>query len=70
VRQILNEAIEPTIEGLLKTDRQISVIEFERLAAELTNKVAEATRGQTPILQDEDINRAGIYREHPSTIKV
>jgi hypothetical protein len=65
VREILREAIDPTVDTLLETDRRLSTSEFERLANELVNRVKTATGGQTPILHDEDINRSGIYGDHP-----
>jgi hypothetical protein len=52
------------IDSLLETDHRLSLEEFELLADELVKRVAAATGGQTPVLRDEDINRASIYVEH------
>jgi hypothetical protein len=64
VRQILTDAIDPAIDTLLETDSRLNPVDFERLANDLIKRVSIATGGQTPTLRDEDIDRAGIYRDH------
>jgi hypothetical protein len=61
VREILLQAVDPTVEGLLRSAPQqpneptLSVL-LDKIAAELRD---------APALSDEAVSRAGIYADHP-----
>lgn len=66
-RQLLLDAISPTIEAILREPppEQLSVEEFDRLTDELQDDVSEYFGGNVPDLPDEAITREGIYGDHP-----
>ncbi|MEP7012373.1 MAG: hypothetical protein ABJC13_18795 [Acidobacteriota bacterium] len=61
VREILIQAVDSTVEGLLRTS-------FHRLKGStltaLLDEIADGFRG-APVLSDEAVSRAGIYADHP-----
>lgn len=67
VRQLLFDAIAPTVEAILRepAPEQLTVEEFDRVADELLEEVNEYYRGDIPNLPDEAITREGIYGDHP-----
>ena len=67
VRQLLLDAITPTVEAILREPppEQLTVEEFDRLTDELLDEVNEYYRGNIPSLPDEAITREGIYGDHP-----
>jgi len=60
VREVLVQALDPAVEGLLRTSSHppkaeaLSVL-LDRIAAELHD---------APVLSDEAVSRAGIYADH------
>lgn len=60
VREILLEAVEPTVEGILRT----SVRPKPNMLPALLDKIA-AELHDAPPLSDEAVSRAGIYADHP-----
>ncbi len=66
VRQVLADALAPTVEALLQqTPQQLSEDEFETLADQLADELAARIESQTPVLSDYAVSRAGIYEDHP-----
>ena len=66
VRQLLMEAVEPTVAVLLReTTAEVADEEFEALADELAAEWAAAADPEALPLPDEALTRAGIYRDHP-----
>jgi antitoxin ParD1/3/4 len=61
VREILLEAVDSTVEGLLSTPVQRP--KGTTLPA-LLDKIATGFR-DAPVLSDEALSRAGIYADHP-----
>lgn len=61
VREILLEAVDSTVEGLLSTPVQRP--QANTLSA-LLDKIAAGFR-DAPVLSDEAVSRAGIYADHP-----
>jgi hypothetical protein len=63
-KEILVEAIEPTLDALLKDDPKDK--DFATIVAELDRITAEIFGPDgPPQLPDEALTRAGIYRDHP-----
>jgi hypothetical protein len=63
VREVLLQAVDSTVEGLLRSpDRQQT--SAGDLSA-LLDKIAAEFR-DAPVLSDEALSRAGIYSDHPS----
>lgn len=67
VRQMLTDALTPTVEALLKQGAVPvdDTHEWDVLADQLVETVAIATFKNSPILSDYATSRAGIYEEHP-----
>ena len=66
VRQLLMDAVEPTVTALLrKTTTEVSDGEFEALADQLAAEWAAAADPKALPLPDEAVTRAGIYGDHP-----
>jgi antitoxin ParD1/3/4 len=66
VRQLLADALTPTVEALLRqASEQLSEDEFEALADQLADALAEHLEPNTPVLSDYAVSRAGIYEDHP-----
>jgi len=61
VREILHQAVDSTVEGLLR--RSLHPSKDHTLPA-LLDKVASEFR-DAPALSDEAVSRAGIYADHP-----
>lgn len=67
MRQLLAEAIAPTVEALLRqaTDRGIeNDDEFEAASSELAEELAAYLGPDAPVLSDYAVSRAGIYEGH------
>jgi len=66
VRQVLAEALAPTVELLLQqTPDQLSDDEFEAAANQLADELAACVGPDAPVLSDYAVSRAGIYEDHP-----
>ncbi len=67
VRQMLTDALIPTVEALLQEVPAPSydMNEWDVLVDQLAATVAPATVNNLPILSDYTTSRAGIYEEHP-----
>ncbi|MFN8499030.1 MAG: hypothetical protein U0641_14365 [Anaerolineae bacterium] len=66
VRQILMEAIEPTVAALLTYEaEELSDEEFDRLSAELVEDVSGHLPSNWQGLSDYAVSREGIYEDHP-----
>jgi antitoxin ParD1/3/4 len=67
VRQVLAEALTPTVEALLQQPAALlqNDEEWDALADELINRFASAAPADAPLLSDYAVSRAGIYEEHP-----
>jgi antitoxin ParD1/3/4 len=66
VRQLLADALAPTVEALLRqTPEQLSNAEFEALADQLADESAAYIESNAPVLSDYAVSRAGIYEDHP-----
>lgn len=64
-RQLLAEALTPTVEALLqKSDEPISLEEFDRLTEELLDDISASLGDASPNLSDYAVSREGIYEEH------
>ncbi len=66
VRQVLHEAVEPTVEALLTQEtEELSDEEFDRLSEELVAEVSGGLPADWKGLSDYAMSREGIYRDHP-----
>ncbi len=66
VRQVLLEAIEPTVETLLTAQRtDLTVEEAERLLDELIADIRAQLPADWQGLSDYAVSREGIYEDHP-----
>lgn len=66
VRQILANALAPTVEALLRQPtHQMSDNEFEAVADMLADEWAARVKPNTPKLSEYAVSRAGIYEDHP-----
>lgn len=66
IRQLLAEALVPTIYTLLRQEpEQLSDDDFEALADQLADKLAACMEANTPVLSDYAVSRSGIYEDHP-----
>lgn len=67
VRQMLTDALTPTIEALLHDPASISYDdeEWEVLVEQLLDTVAAAAPAGLPVLSEYATTRAGMYEEHP-----
>jgi hypothetical protein len=64
-KEILVEAIEPTLDALLEQKRE-KTRDFNAIVAELDRIMDKAFEGrERPQLPDEALTRAGIYGDHP-----
>ena len=64
-KEILVEAIEPTLDALLEQKKK-KTRDFNAIVAELDRITEKAFEGrEIPQLPDEVLTRAGIYRDHP-----
>jgi antitoxin ParD1/3/4 len=67
IRQLLTNALTPTVEALLQQPRG-SVpddTEWDMLADQLVDLVARTLPADAPVLSEYAASRAGIYEEHP-----
>ncbi len=68
-RQLIAEALVPTVEALLQKPREpISLEEFDQITAELdalNDEIAANHGGSLPVLSDYAVSREGIYEDHP-----
>ncbi|HEY0603438.1 MAG TPA: hypothetical protein VGD58_11025 [Herpetosiphonaceae bacterium] len=67
IRQVLLDALAPTIETLLQEFEApvADDTEWEALADQLIDSVATAAPDDLPVLSDYATSRVGIYEEHP-----
>jgi antitoxin ParD1/3/4 len=66
VRRLLAEAVEPVVETLLRADsHRLDENEFETLADQLAEEMANRVGSPAPALSDYAVSREGIYEEHP-----
>ncbi len=67
VRQVLASALMPAVEALLQRSAAPDPpdAEWEAVADQLVETLAEVITPETPILPDYAMSRAGIYEEHP-----
>ncbi len=67
VRQMLTDALAPTVEALLNEGPTLfsDDHEWDALADQLVDTVTTALPKSLPILSDYATSRAGIYEEHP-----
>jgi hypothetical protein len=67
VRQVLSDALTPTVEALLQqaAGPEPSDDEWEQLADYLSDTFTAATPADVPSLSAYATSRAGIYEEHP-----
>jgi antitoxin ParD1/3/4 len=66
VRQILANALAPTVEALLRQpDNQMSDDEFEAVADMLADEWVARVKSNTPHLSEYAVSRVGIYEDHP-----
>ena len=66
MRQVLLQAIESTIENLLRLSAEAtSAPDFEALADRLAERFAASTTSDHRPLPDEAMTREGIYGNHP-----
>lgn len=66
IRQMLTDALTPTIEALLHEPATLSDDEeWEGLVEQLLDTVATADPASLPVLSEYATTRAGIYEEHP-----
>lgn len=64
-KEILVEAIEPTLDALLTKDKK-KPRDFEAIVAEMDRIMDQAFEGrERPQLPDQALTRAGIYGDHP-----
>jgi hypothetical protein len=64
VRQLLIDALAPTVEALLQAP-DLPDDEWEAVAARLADELAACVGPDAPTLPDEALSRAGIYEDHP-----
>ena len=60
VREVLLQAIDSTVEGLLRTSDHRPTATLPTLLDKIAAELRDA-----PALSDEAVSRAGIYAEHP-----
>ncbi len=66
VRQVLHDAVEPTVKALLAGIRQqVTPEEFENILAEMAQIASEALPPGWQGLSDYAVSREGIYEDHP-----
>lgn len=67
VRQLLLDALAPTVEALLQQPPAplLDDAEWADVADELANTFMACVTANTPMLSEYAISRAGIYEEHP-----
>ncbi len=65
VRNLLIEALEPTVEALMNTTPDLSVEEFEEKLDKLVELFMECVGPDVPPLSDYALSREGIYGDHP-----
>jgi len=66
VRQLLVEALTPTMEALLQEPpRELAEAEFEAIADQLADELTTSLGPNVPSLSDYAVSRAGIYEDHP-----
>ncbi len=66
VRQVLHDAVEPTVESLfIGRQTRLTVEEFDKLLDEMADIAAEGLPPDWPGLSDYALTREGIYEDHP-----
>jgi antitoxin ParD1/3/4 len=66
VRRLLEEALTPTVEALLReTPAELTDTEFEVVADQLARELTASLGSNVPSLSDYAVSRAGIYEDHP-----
>jgi antitoxin ParD1/3/4 len=66
VRRLLEEALTPTVEALLReTPVELIDTEFEAVADQLVDELTASLGSNVPSLPDYAVSRAGIYGDHP-----
>lgn len=66
VRQLLAEALIPTVEELMQqVPRPVADEEWDTVADQLINEVAATLPPESQPLSDAAVSRAGIYEDHP-----
>jgi len=66
IRQMLTDALTPTIEALLNESTPLSNdAAWEELVDQLLDTVAAAAPTGLPVLSEYATTRAGVYEEHP-----
>ena len=64
--QLLAEAFAPTVELLLQQSSEpLNDEEFELVADQLADELAQHVGPNSPVLSDYAVSRAGIYEDHP-----
>ncbi len=64
VRHLLVDALEPTVEALMKEKPLLSVEEFEMMLDQLVDEFMECVGPDVPPLSDYALSREGIYEDH------
>lgn len=64
VRQMLADALMPTVEALLQDTPVYEPSEWDALADQLVDTVTTATPTGLPVLSADATSRAGVYEEH------
>jgi len=66
VREVLTDAIEPSVKSLLEeSQNELSVEEFDSLSDQLVDEFTSRVATGTQPLSDYAVSREGIYEEHP-----
>ncbi len=64
VRHLLVEALEPTVEALMKNKQYLSIEEWEMKLDQLVDVFMDCVGTDVPPLSDYAVSREGIYEDH------